>query len=154
MNVRGIKEISLRDRPRLHRLIYGDAKGGKLLYSVKHNLRGKPDFIFQSRITGRLLPMELKSGQVAGKPHHGDVMQLAAYFVIIEEAMGKRPKHGYLRYQNSLFAIKNSAKRRKELLAILVDMRKMLKTGEGHADPSFSHCRHCVARGTVCEVVR
>ena len=152
MNTRGIKQISLQDRPRLHRLIYGDAKGGKLLYSAKHNLRGKPDFIFQSRITGRLLPMELKSGRADGLPHHGDVMQLAAYFVIIEEAMGKRPRRGYLRYQNALFAIKNSAKRRKELCAILTDMRKMLKTGEGHANPSFAHCRHCAARGTVCDM--
>ena len=120
--------------------------------STRHDLRGKPDFIFRSRITGRPAPMELKSGRVAGQPRHGDIMQLVAYFVIIEDAMGKRPKRGYLRYQNAMFVIKNSTKRRRELYAVLADMRNMLKTGEGHANPSFVHCRHCVARGTVCEI--
>ena len=150
MGVR-IKETKIKDRPFLCRTVYADGMGCKLLYSVKDNLRGKPDFIFKSRITGRLLPMELKSGKVDGEPNYGDVMQLAAYFVIIEEAMGKRPKKGYLRYQNAMFVVKNSGRLRKELKAVLANMRNMLENGEGEADPSFVNCRYCVARDTVCE---
>ena len=146
-----IKEIRVKDRPFLCLVVYADGMGCKLLYSVKDNLRGKPDFIFKSRITGRLIPMELKSGKAGGEPNYGDVMQLAAYFVIIEEAMGKRPKKGYLRYKNAMFAVKNSGRLRKELRAVLADMRNMLGNGEGKASPSFVNCRYCVARDTVCE---
>ena len=151
---RGIKQISIRDRPFLCRPVYQDGKGGKLLRSEKHNLRGKPDFIFKNMLTGRLVPMELKSGEIADTPRHGDIMQLAAYFLIIEEAMGVRPKKGYLRYKNAMFKIKNTARLRRALLAVVADMRQMLATGEGQANPSFAHCRYCAANGTVCEFVQ
>ncbi|MCL2376209.1 MAG: Dna2/Cas4 domain-containing protein [Defluviitaleaceae bacterium] len=151
--MKGIRQVSVKDRPFLCRPIYQDGKGGKLLRSEKHNLRGKPDFVFKNIITGRLVPMELKSGEVEDEPRHGDIMQLAAYFLIIEEAMGKRPKKGYLRYKNAMFKIKNTARLHKALLAVVGDMRKMLITGAGEANPSFVHCRYCVANGTVCEFV-
>lgn len=150
MNLGGIKQIRLKDRPLFCRLVYSDLRGGGLLKSEKHDLRGKPDLVFQSRFTGRPTPMELKSGEVEKGPHYGDVMQLVAYFVIVEEAMGKRPKRGFLRYKNAMFVVKNSGRRRRELFGILADMRKMLETGEGSANPSFVRCRHCLARDTVC----
>jgi CRISPR-associated exonuclease Cas4 len=149
--MRGIKQVKLRDAPFLCRQIYADGKGGKMLCCEKHNLRGKPDFVFKKIITGRLVPMELKSGEVDGAPHYGDIMQLAAYFLIIEDAMGAKPKKGYLRYKNAMFKVKNTARLRKALLNVVADMREMLVTGEGEANPSFVNCRYCIARGTVCE---
>jgi len=134
-----------------HRCIYEDGRGGKLLHSPKYNLRGKPDFIFKNILTGGLVPMELKSGEADGAPRRGDIMQLAAYFLIIEDTMNKRPRKGYLRYKNAKFKVRNTSRLRKELLDVVQDMRKMLATGEGRANPSFAHCRHCVARYTVCE---
>ena len=134
-----------------YRCIYEDGRGGKLLYSQKHNLRGKPDFIYKNIFTGGFIPVELKSGDISDSPRHGDMMQLAAYFLIIEDAMGKRPKKGYLRYKNATFKVKNTSKLRKMLLTIVQDMRKMLETGTGHAAPSFVHCRYCVAKDTVCD---
>ena len=86
--MKGVKQVSLRDAPFLCRQIYADGQGVKMLRSEKHDLRGKPDYIFKNIFTRRLVPMELKSGEVADGPHHGDIMQLAAYFLIIEEAMG------------------------------------------------------------------
>jgi len=151
MNTQGIKQISIKDSPFLHRLIYKDGKGVKLLHSEKYNLRGKPDLIFKNIITGRFVPMELKSGQITDDLRHGDIMQLTAYFLIIEDVMGRRPRVGYLRYQNAMFKIKNNRKRRKALLRITAEMRKMLLTGEGQANPSFVNCRYCIAKNTVCE---
>ena len=149
--MRGIKQVKLKDAPFLCRQIYADGKGGKMLRCEKHNLRGKPDYIFRNIITGRFVPMELKSGQVDDAPHHGDLMQLAAYFLIIEDAMGVAPKKGYLRYKNAMFKVKNTVRLRKALLNVVADMRKMLVTGEGQANPSFVNCRYCVAKDTVCE---
>jgi len=80
-------------------------------------------------------------------------MQLAAYFLIIEEAIGARPKAGYLRYKNAMFKVKNTARLRRKLLDVVADMREMLATGKGRASPSFAQCRYCVARGTVCEFI-
>ena len=149
--MRGVKQVRLKSKPFFCRLIYSDEAGGQVLRCEKHELRGRPDFIYKTRLMGRLVPMELKSGEVKDGPHYGDVMQLVTYFVIIEGAMGKRPGRGYLRYKNAMFVVKNTRAVRKELMAILADMRKMLKTGQGAANPSFVHCRHCLARGTVCE---
>ncbi|MDR2183544.1 MAG: Dna2/Cas4 domain-containing protein [Clostridiales bacterium] len=149
--MRGIRQVKLKDAPFLCRQIYADGQGGRLLHSEKHNLRGKPDFIFKNIITGRLVPMELKSGEVESTPHHGDIMQLAAYFLIVEDTMGARPKVGYLRYKNAMFKVKNTSRLRRALLDIVADMRRMLITGEGEANPSFARCRYCAARGTVCE---
>ena len=148
MNMKGIKEVRLKKRPFFSRPVYID---GKILASQKHGLRGRPDMIFQKRLTGRLVVMEVKSGEVKDGPHYGDVMQLAAYFLIIEESMGKRPRRGLLRYRNAMFVIKNSARRRKEVLEIAQAMRLMLETGQGEARPSFVHCRYCIARDAVCE---
>ena len=38
-----------------------------------------------------LMPVEIKSGSIKSEPlpHMGDLMQLAAYFVILEEEYGK-----------------------------------------------------------------
>lgn len=148
MDIKGIKKVRPKKRPFFCKLIYND---GKILTSHYHNLRGRPDVIFSRFLTGGLLPMEIKSGEAKDMPYYGDVMQLVAYFVIIEEVFGRKPRKGFLRYCNAMFVIKNSKKRRKELLQTVQDMRRMLETSQGTAAPSFVRCRHCVARDTVCE---
>lgn len=134
--------------------IYNDEDGGKLLKSDKYDLQGKPDYIFQTLISGAYIPVELKSTRLKEDqliPHQGDLMQLAAYFLIIEDLYGKRPKEGRLIYKNRMFIIKNTRSLRRQLNGYLKEMRQMIKTGKGEADPSFPKCRNCVCRGTVCE---
>lgn len=145
-----IKRVKIKDKPFLCRLIYADGKGSKLLKCDKHNLRGKPDMIYRNIITGRLIPIELKSGD-ADAPNLGDIMQLATYFLLIQSYYGARPKFGFLRYKNSMFKIKNTRQIRNDLLDTINDMRQMLNTGEGLANPSFVNCKYCIARATVCK---
>jgi len=150
--MKGIKQVALRDAPLFCRKIYADGKGGNLLYYERHNLRGKPDYVYRNIFTRRPVPMELKSRELKeDAPQYSDLMQLVAYFLITEDAMGLRPRVGYLRYKNAMFKIKNTLRLRKELLGIIADMRQMLETGEGQANPSFVNCRYCVAKETVCE---
>lgn len=145
-----------------YRLIYTDQKSsnkndgityGKLLFSEEYNITGKPDFIYRNILTGKLFPVEIKSGKVKDKkyPYDGDLMQLALYFLLIEDIYNKKPKSGKLIYSDYMFTVKNSRRLRNELFKTLKEMRNMLDTGEGECSPSFIHCKNCICNGTVCE---
>lgn len=135
------------------RIIYSDENGGKLLVSETYGVQGKPDFIFKSLLSRKLIPFEIKSGQCKEPhPHEGDLMQLVAYFIIIEEVYGQRPSYGKLVYQNKTFTVRNTRALRLRLRQTLRQMHRML---EGRCslepDPSFIKCRNCVCHHTVCE---
>lgn len=143
-------------------VIYADQKAktkkqqesyGKLLYSAKYDIQGKPDYIFKSYMGNRLIPVEIKSGYIGDEdmPHRGDLLQLVAYFLILEDVFGVKPRYGRLVYSDYMFIIKNTDKLRKEVKGTLSSMRQMLKDGEGEANSSFVKCRYCICRGTVCE---
>lgn len=155
----------MRKVPSSHRmggysLIYADQKQkgtheenfGKMLYSAEYDLKGKPDYIYKKRFGKDIVPVELKSGSIGKNPlpHRGDLVQLLAYFLIIEDVYQVRPKFGRLVYRDYMFVVKNTKNLRKEVLAITKEMREMLTNGHGEANPSFVTCRHCVCNGTVC----
>ena len=156
-----IQKLTARDDVRGYALIYADQKQGKkheedfgkLLYSAKYELQGKPDYIFQSPFLKKIVPVELKSGEIDEEemPHHGDLLQLGAYFLILEDVYGQKPPFGRIVYQDYMFEIKNTAKIRNEVLSTMKEMREMLQYGVGKAKPDFAHCRPCVCNGTVCE---
>ncbi len=125
----------------------------KILTSKRYGLKGKPDFILKSKFGSSLIPIELKSGTIKENlvPRQGDLMQLAAYFIIIEDYFGIVPKSGRLIYKDYMFIIKNTKKLRNILLETVDDMRDMLDGCKQYVEPSFVMCKHCVCRGTVCE---
>ncbi|PHV72386.1 CRISPR-associated protein Cas4 [Sporanaerobium hydrogeniformans] len=133
--------------------IYSDEKGTHLLVAKQLELQGKPDYIFKTWLMRRYIPLEIKSGQLKEDfPHPGDMYQLAAYFLIIEEVYGKRPPYGKLVYANKTFTLRNTRKIRKEVLNIVGQMRQMLqKPRRMEVSPSFVKCKHCICRLTVCE---
>ena len=73
---------------------------GKILCSEKYGLQGKPDMIYKHRITGELLPVEIKSGKT-DFPHDGDMLQLGAYMHIIEDIYGYSPHKALIIYKNN-----------------------------------------------------
>ncbi len=144
-----------------YKLIYTDQKEvdpiegvtySTLLKSERHRIQGKPDYLYQKNIGGSVMPIELKSGKIGDRtsPYDGDLMQLVAYFLIVEEEYSIRPREGRLVYRDYMFKVKNSRRLRKRLLATLADMRTMLQTGEQTVDPNYTRCKYCVCRGTVC----
>ena len=156
-----IQKLTARDDVRGYALVYADQKQGKkheedfgkLLYSAKYELQGKPDYVFQSPILKKIVPVELKSGSIGEEelPHHGDLLQLGAYFLILEDVYGQKPPFGRIVYQDYMFEIKNTAKVRNEVLSTMKEMRDMLQYGVGKAKPRFATCRPCVCNGTVCQ---
>lgn len=156
-----IKKTKPSLRPFGFRLIYTDQKPkkkrddvaySKLLCSKRYNIHGKPDFLFQNK-SGKIIPVELKSGTIgdASLPHKGDLLQLTAYFIIVEEVYGVKPKEGRLIYKDFMFKVKNTKKLRKILFETLGEMYETLAYGMADAEPNYAKCRHCICRNTVCE---
>lgn len=133
--------------------IYADEKGAKLLVAPELSLQGKPDFIFETWILKRYIPLEIKSAKIQEEmPHLGDFYQLAAYFLIIEAVYGKRPPYGKLVYANKTFTIRNTAKLRKKIKKIVNNMQDMLEESyRPKPQPSFMKCKNCMCQHTVCE---
>lgn len=150
-------------KPKLHpfgyTLIYTDQKikcsddvvVSKLLKSEKFGVQGKPDFLYEN-FFGKIIPVELKSGKIGEEklPHLGDMLQLATYFIIVEEVYGKKPKYGNLIYSDYMFKIKNTREIRKEVLKTIKKMNKMLATGDGEGCFDFVKCRYCLCK-SVCQ---
>lgn len=157
-----IKKMPIRNVMIGYSLFYTDQKEtnkrkdvtySKILYSKKYDIQGKPDYIFKKCIGGNLVPVEIKSGKIRDDlvPHKGDLLQVAAYFLLIEDIYGIKPKFGRLIYSDYMFNIKNTASLRKEVKRTLTRMRSMLKTGEEYVNPSYATCRYCLCRSTVCQ---
>jgi CRISPR-associated exonuclease Cas4 len=102
-----------------------------------------------------MIPVELKSGSLngSGVPREGDLMQLVAYFIIIKDEFGNKPRQGRLIYGDTMFIVKNRWRLRRRLLKTLREMREMLENGRAakEPEPEFVKCRHCICRETVCE---
>lgn len=145
-----------------YKIIYSDQKNAdaksdiiysKLLKNEKYDIKGKPDFVYQSVINGNIIPVELKSGLIEDRvsPHEGDLLQLAAYFLISEDYFKASSKEGFIIYSDYMFRIKNTRKLKRKLLKTLKNMRKMLLNGKQEPKCSFVKCRYCLCNKTVCE---
>ncbi len=131
-------------------IFYSDTRGknqpthcGRLLRSHKHQLCGKPDIVY--RRNQRLIVAELKSGKVglSPRPKKGDLLQLAAYFIIVEEEFSMTVTHGLLVYSDGVFRVKNTPKLRRQVLGTVRDMRGLLKTKK-EPPKRGSNCYHCL----------
>ncbi len=116
---------------------------GTLLRSRRYGLHGRPDYIVYRE--GSQIPVEAKPGRAAPRPYHNDVLQLAAYCLLVSEAQGRRVPYGLLRYREDTFSIPYTQELEEELLATLEEMRAAM--GQRSA-PARSHdvparCRHC-----------
>ncbi|MCS6842256.1 MAG: CRISPR-associated protein Cas4 [Roseiflexus sp.] len=111
------------------------------IVSRRLGLVGKPDYLIEKR--GRLIPMEVKPGRNASRPYESDLMQLAAYCLLIEETTGIAPPYGLLRYADRTFRLSYTTQVREETLALIKEMRAALdnERDRSHDDPA--RCRGC-----------
>ena len=125
-------------------VIYSDYGAvDEVLVSHRHGLTGKPDYI---RKEGEeLIPVERKSRTIsAASAHEGEILQLAAYCLLVEERFGKRVQRGQLLYQNRSVEIPFDD----QLRGRLHDAVAELKSAEVMSDVARSHnsparCRGC-----------
>jgi CRISPR-associated exonuclease Cas4 len=112
------------------------------LMSQRYGLVGKPDYVLETR--AGLIPIEVKPGRQATEPYESDLMQLAAYCLLIEDTTGRAPRYGLLRYAQCTFQMPYTSALRSELLALIAEMREQQTAqdvGRSHASPA--RCRGC-----------
>ncbi|WP_129633282.1 CRISPR-associated protein Cas4 [Candidatus Oscillochloris fontis] len=117
----------------------------RTLVSRRYHLSGKPDYIIERH--GRQIPIEVKPSRTARQPYHSDLMQLAAYCLLIEETTGQAPPYGILRYAEQSFQLRYTPSVRNELLSILDEMQTALEAEDverNHDQPQ--RCAHCGLR--------
>ena len=112
------------------------------LFSRRLGLTGKPDYLIEQR--GATIPVEVKPGRIASVPYEADLMQLAAYCLLIEETTGEAPPYGLLRYAQRTFRLNYTQQVRDDLLDLLDEMRELLDAEDcarSHDQPQ--RCRAC-----------
>ena len=128
------------------RIAYDDTRAwqpaGQPLIARRYALVGKPDYLLAA---GRyLVPVEVKPGRRATEPYLSDLMQLAAYCLLVEETTGARPPYGLLRYAQATFKVRFDDRVRGDLIALLEEMRAVdhpLAAQRSHHQAA--RCRGC-----------
>ncbi len=134
-----------------YRSIYSDSAGkGGTLHSDALMISGKPDYIFKR--SNDLIPVELKSTTV-DMPLEKDIMQLAVYFLLIEENYGIRPKSGRLVYANRAYEISNNYYIRNKVLNIIKEMGNIKDGNMRRYRVDRSGCHTCLYRD-ICQYTK
>ncbi len=109
------------------------------LFSARYGLTGKPDYVLQTR--DGPVPVELKPLRRAVQPYESDILQLAAYCLLLEDVWETPPLYGLLRYRDRTFRIEWSDQLRDSLLDTLDEMRELLdfEAYEGGSLPAPQH---------------
>ena len=119
------------------------SRPSRVLRSARHGIAGKPDYLVEEN--GRIAPVELKPSRESDSPWLRDVVQLAAYCLLLEETEPRFAGYGYLRYANRTFRIDFTERVRRELLRTMADMRADLMAADvppNHHDPR--RCARCM----------
>ena len=124
---------------RVTRTDAGVARPVPLLRSAHHGVAGRPDYLIEER--GRVVPVELKPARRARSPWLRDVVQLAAYCLLLEEAEPRFAGYGYLRYAGRTFRVDFTPSLRAELLRTLAALRADL--GAADVEPNHEDPRRC-----------
>lgn len=124
------------------------------LVSDTHELIGKPDYIV--RTTDGLVPVEVKSRTCGERgPYEGEVAQLVAYCLLVEDVMGEPVPKGLLQYADREVPVPFTETRRAKLIALLEEMQSL----DGSADIPRSHehagrCKSCGFRSGCEEALK
>ena len=148
----GVLSVHLLRRSGLRgRVIASDSvvsRPSRVLRSARYGIAGKPDYLVQEH--GHVVPVELKPSRESNAPWLRDVVQLAAYCLLLEETEPRFGGYGYLRYANRTFRIDFTDRVRQELLRTIDGMRADLAASDvlpNHHDPR--RCARCMLV-TVC----
>jgi CRISPR-associated exonuclease Cas4 len=119
------------------------SRPSRVLRSARHGIAGKPDYLIEER--GYIAPVELKPSRESDSPWLRDVVQLAAYCLLLEETEPRFAGYGYLRYANRTFRVDFTDRVRGELLRTIAGMRADLTADDvppNHHDPR--RCARCM----------
>jgi CRISPR-associated exonuclease Cas4 len=123
---------------------YDDAgASGKVIRAARYGLAGKPDYLL--RQGDDVIPFELKPKRTASLPYRSDVLQVAAYGLLVEARFGKWPSHGVVGYRSANHEVAFTGELRSELLAVMAAMRADLDRDD--VEPNHHSAARCKACG-------
>lgn len=126
------------------KIVYQDVSGlaKKPLYSSRLGLKGKPDYLLKDQ-RDNLIPVEVKSSCAPrdGRPYQSQLLQLAAYCVLVEDVLQRPVPYGLIRYRNQTIQIANTEELRAQLFETLAQMRRLL--ARGTAQRNHRHAQRC-----------
>jgi len=127
-------------------IVYEDTSGddSEVLVSETYGLCGKPDYLLEE--DDGLVPVEVKSGQSPrnGRPYPSHLMQLAVYFLLVEDVLEEDAPYGLIRYRDRTLRIENTDELREELLDVVAEMQAILQDGEAYrSHHSARRCAGC-----------
>jgi CRISPR-associated exonuclease Cas4 len=128
------------------RIIYTDTRAWgevkKPLYDPQLGLTGKPDYLVEQN--GQIIPVEVKSGRAPDAPYDSHIFQVAAYCLLVQRGMGKRPPYGIIHYNNRDFAVDYTAELENQLLDTLAEMRRdEVRTSVARSHEIPARCHRC-----------
>lgn len=128
------------------KIVYADpglwGKAEKPLYDSALGLTGKPDYLVKKN--DHFIPVEIKSIWAPPLPYASHRLQLGAYCLLVERALGQRPPYGLLRYRNRTFKIPFTDSFEEEVIEVLEDIRShkdMDEVCRSHDHPN--RCARC-----------
>lgn len=94
---------------------------GQVLYSEQYKLYGKPDYIIQEKVKGKMLlvPVELKPSRRSKKLYQSDELQLVSYILLLQENYpGQAAPYGRINYAPDIppFTVALTATRIKQVV--------------------------------------
>ena len=128
------------------RIIYTDTRAWgeveKPLYDAQLGLTGKPDYLVEQN--GQIIPVEVKSGKAPEAPYDSHIYQIAAYCLLVQRTMKKRPPYGIIHYSDRDFAVDYTPELESSLLDVLAEMRRdEVRTGVARSHEVPARCHRC-----------
>ena len=123
-------------------------------YDRELGLTGKPDYLVEQ--SGQIIPVEVKSRRPPEAPFDNHIFQLAAYCLLVQRLLGKRPPYGIIYYNDEAkaprsFAIYYTPGLEDALYDLLEEMRHQESRKELHrSHESPEQCAQCGYR-SVCD---
>jgi CRISPR-associated exonuclease Cas4 len=131
-----------------HEILYTDAgrSTADLLVSDRYHLIGRPDYILEEH--GERIPVERNDRLLTHSgPHESELLELAAYCLLLEEREGPPVHRGRLQYQNTSLDITFDEALRRKLLATLAAIQVSADLADvRRSHPSPARCRGCAFR--------
>ena len=123
----------------------------RALVSRRYGLTGRPDYLVRTR--EGIIPVEAKSTRspAGGRPYDSHLMQLAAYCLLVEDALGTRVPYGVVRYADGEVRVEYTNGLRETLLETLEEIREAREAEDIHR--SHDEPRRCASCGyrDVCD---
>jgi len=127
------------------RVVYADTGDwrppDKPFFSPKYGLTGKPDYLVETR--AGLIPIEVKTRAAPAQPYASHVLQLAAYCLLVEESENRSAPYGVIKYADVAFEVDYTPTLRRDLLAILDEMRRASRGGARRSHDDARRCAGC-----------